>query len=181
MWCQQASLDLSNLALGQIFTKPACLLGWQANCVSSMCCWCMLGSIIGLASAAFSVSPAKQGWVQEKPPPANQKRQNSQMTNVLLPTSVASYCLALNIEEPCDFCGRHLLLNYAFALKRKRSPNKTSLFFFPITVGLVCWSWVGGAKVTSIRRVLEYCWAAEHKPFAVSAVTFQAFSLSLIL
>lgn len=68
--------------------------------------------------------------MQEKPPPANQKRQNSQMTNVLLPTSVASYCLALNIEEPRDFCGRHLLLNYAFALKRKRSPNKTSLFFF---------------------------------------------------
>lgn len=127
--CQQASLGLSNLALGQILTKPACLLGWQASCVSSVCCWCMLGNIIGLASAAFAVSPAQQGWVQEKPPPANQKRQNYPMTNIFLPSSVDFHCLALNIEEPRDFCGRHLLLNYALTLKRKQTPNTTTLFF----------------------------------------------------
>lgn len=109
--------------------------------MSSMCRWCVLGNIIGLASAAFAVSPAEQGRVQEKPPPANQKRQNYQMTNIFLPSSVDFYCLALNIEEQRDFCGRRLLLNYALTLKRKQTSNKTTvLFFSPITVGLVCWS-----------------------------------------
>lgn len=64
MRCQLASPDLWNLVLGQTLTKSACLVGWQANCVSCVRCWCMPGSITGLANAAFSVSTAKRGQMQ---------------------------------------------------------------------------------------------------------------------
>ena len=60
--------------LGQTLTKPACSAGWQASGVSSVCCWCVLGIIIGLANAAFSGSTAKWGRVQKACLPTGRDR-----------------------------------------------------------------------------------------------------------
>ena len=176
MRCQLASPDLWNLVLGQTLTKPACLVGWQANCVSCVCCWCMLGNIIGLANAAFSVSTAKRGQMQKAPLPTGRDRITkwqmlfSQFCCFLLSSSEHSGAAwVLRWTSATEWC---------FCLKKTPKPKQTLL---SLTVGLVFLSWVGGAKITSVERVLDYCWAAECKPFAVSAVTCQACSLSLIL
>lgn len=53
------SLDPWNLVLGQTLSKPACLVWWQASCVSCVCCSC-LGLSQVLQMLLFSVGTAEQ-------------------------------------------------------------------------------------------------------------------------
>lgn len=90
-------------------------------------------------------------------PPANWMGQNYQRTNAFFPSSAASCCLILSIPELHEFCRDNC---YWVVLLPTKTPQ-TKQTLLPLTVGLICWLWVGGAILPSMERVLDCCWAAQ--------------------
>lgn len=133
----------------------ACMFGLVAGQLCVLCVLLMLGTITGLANAAFFCGYC---WTEAlQSPPASWRGQNYQRTNAFLPSSAASCCLVLSIPELHEFCRDNC---YWVMLLPTKTP-KTKQTLLPLTVGLVFWLWVGGAKLPSMERVLDCCWAAE--------------------
>lgn len=161
-----------NLVLGQTLSKLHVWFGAGQLCV--LCVLLMLGTLTGLANAAFSVGTAEQRLFSHHLPAGGDRILKGQM--LFFPSSAASCCLILNISELHEFCRE----SYYWVMLLPTKPPKTKLTLLPLTIGLVFWLWVGGTELPSMERVLDYCWAAEC-PLLLSSVTCQACSLSLIL
>lgn len=104
------------------YARPSpslCVWSGGRPAVSCVCCRCVLGSIIGLAnaafSAAFSANTTKQwGQVQKTCCQLEETALSNEKCG-FSPSSVASCCLLLSIQEEHEFCRGHLLLSHAFA------------------------------------------------------------------
>lgn len=132
----------------------ACMFGLVAGQLCVLCVLLMLGTITGLANAAFSVGTAEQMLFNHLPTGGDRIIKGQML---LFPRSAASCCLILSIPELHEFC-RH---NCCWVMLLPTKSPKTKQTLLPLTVGLVFWLWVGGAKLPSMERVLDCCWAAE--------------------
>lgn len=100
----------------------ACMFGLVAGQLCVLCVLLMLGTITGLANAAFSVGTAEQMLFNHLPTGGDRIIKGQML---LFPRSAASCCLILSIPELHEFC-RH---NCCWVMLLPTKSPKTKHFF----------------------------------------------------